>query len=159
MLAEKLYCTCSWGWHVWKWGAACCLTHTCLARTWWCRESCRWACSGQVWSISQFYSVDKVKDQCAKVHFQQTHNQGFRQPILMVSLFLCSSDSNAWGELIALEGPHVSLKSPSRVWDGDNVGVAGRYRREKDFPDKGSLICHPGKSMIFLHKGNRKKLS
>ena len=52
---------------------------------------------------------------------------------LTVSLFLCSSESNARGESRA-------KKSPSRVWDGDE-GVAGRNGRENYFPDEGSVIC------------------
>ena len=43
----------------------------------------------------------------------------------MVSLYLCSSGSNARGESKALEGRRVSSNSPSRVRDGDE-GVAGR---------------------------------
>ena len=42
----------------------------------------------------------------------------------------------------------VSSKSPSRVWDHDK-GVAWRNGREKCFPDEGSWICPPGKSMIL----------
>ena len=46
----------------------------------------------------------------------------------------------------------VSSKSPSMVRDGDE-GVAGRNGREKYFPDEGSLICLPGKSIIFYLSG------
>ena len=46
-----------------------------------------------------------------------------------VSLYLCSSGSNARGESRAREGRRVSSKSPSRVRYGDE-GVAGRNRRE-----------------------------
>ena len=46
-----------------------------------------------------------------------------------VSLYLCSSGSNAQGESRALEGRHISSKSPSRVLDGDEE-VAGRNERE-----------------------------
>ena len=53
---------------------------------------------------------------------------------LTVSLFLCRSGSNTWGQSRALEGRHVSSKSPSRVRDGDK-GVAGRNGREEYFPD------------------------
>ena len=38
-------------------------------------------------------------------------------------------------------------KSPSRILDLDK-GVAVRSAREKCFPDEGSSICPPGKSMI-----------
>ena len=48
---------------------------------------------------------------------------------LTVSLYLCSSGSNARGKLRALEGCRVSSKSPSRVRDGDK-GVAWRNGRE-----------------------------
>ena len=72
----------------------------------------------------------------------------------MVSLFLCSSGSNAWGELRPLEGLHVSSKSPSRVWDGDE-GVAGRNEREKYFPDKG--VNDLPSIIDLLQKGIRKK--
>ena len=64
------------------------------------------------------------------------HNQGsvqksalnapsrfLRQLLLTLSLFLCSSGSNAQGKSRALEGGRVSLTSPSK--DGDE-GVAGR---------------------------------
>ena len=63
---------------------------------------------------------------------------------LMVSLFLCSSGSNAQGESRALEGCLVSSKSPSRVRDRDE-GVA-RGTKEKCFPD------NPGKSMVSKEK-------
>ena len=92
--------------------------------------------------------------------FQQTHDEGLRQLFLTmfwdhrpkhgtpvtVSLYLCSSGSNARGELRALEGRPNSSKSPSRVQDGGE-GVAGRNGREKYFPDEG-----------FLHKGIIKKI-
>ena len=45
-------------------------------------------------------------------------------PHLTVSLYLCSSGSNARGESRAQEGRRVSSKSPSRVRDRDE-GVAG----------------------------------
>ena len=48
---------------------------------------------------------------------------------LTVSLYLCSSGSNAQGESRAQEGRRVSSKSLSRVRDGDE-GVAGRNYRE-----------------------------
>ena len=74
---------------------------------------------------------------------------------LKVSLYLCSSRSNARGELRALEGRRVSPKSPWRGRDGDE-GVAGKNGREWSFPDEGSLICPPGKSMIFHIKETEK---
>ena len=51
---------------------------------------------------------------------------------------------------MAFEGRHVSLKSPSRVIDGDE-GVAGRNGREKYLPDEGS----GGQINDFVQKGNR----
>ena len=75
---------------------------------------------------------------------------------LTVSLYLCSSGSNARGKSRALEGRRVSSKSLSRVQDGDE-GVAGRNGREWCFPNEGLLICPPGKSMIF-HKREIKKI-
>ena len=50
-------------------------------------------------------------------------------PHLTVSLYLCSSGSNARGKVRPLEGCRVSSNSPSRVRDGDE-GVAGRNGRE-----------------------------
>ena len=50
-------------------------------------------------------------------------------PYLTVSLYLCSSVSNARGKSRAREGCRVSSKSPLRVRDRDE-GVAGRNRRE-----------------------------
>ena len=73
----------------------------------------------------------------------------------MVSLYLCSSGSNARGESRAREGRRVSSKSPSRVRDGDEE-VAGRNGREYCSPNEGSLICPPGKSMIFHKKETEK---
>ena len=60
----------------------------------------------------------------------------------------------------ALEGYCVSLKISWRFRDGDE-GVAGRNRREKHFPDKGSIICLPilFKSMILNKKGGNELLS
>ena len=45
----------------------------------------------QVWSLTQFYSVDfsKSRIDVKKVRFQQTHNQGLRQLLLTVSWDLC----------------------------------------------------------------------
>ena len=39
----------------------------------------------QVWSLTQFYSVDFSKSRIDVVRFQQTHNQGLRQLLLTVS--------------------------------------------------------------------------
>ena len=69
---------------------------------------------------------------------------------LTVSLFLCSSGSNARGKSRALEGRRVNSKSPLRVRDGDE-GVAERNYKKNYSPDW-SLICPPIKSMIFHKK-------
>ena len=47
---------------------------------------------GQVWSLTQFYSVDFSQSRVSvrKVRFQQTHNQGLRQLLLTVSWDLCA---------------------------------------------------------------------
>ena len=55
----------------------------------------------------------------------------------------------------ALEGLRASSKSLSRVTDGDER-VAVRNRREKYFPDEGSLICPSGRSMILYKKETEK---
>ena len=65
-------------------------------------------------------------------------------PPVSLLLFLLRSGSKARGESRALEGHHVSSKSPSRVRDRDK-GVAGRNGRELCLPEEGSLICLPGK--------------
>ena len=54
-----------------------------------------------------------------------------------------------------LEGHRVSSKSPLRVRDRD-IRVAGRNGSEKCFPDEGSWICPPGKSMSFHKKETEK---
>ena len=64
----------------------------------------------------------------------------------------CFSGSNTWCESRGLEGHHVSSKSPSRILDAEG-GVAGRNGRDRRFPDGGSLICPPDKSMIFYLSG------
>ena len=94
----------------------------------------------QVWPLTQFCPVD----------FSQSTSVP-SAPHLTVSLYLYSSGINAWGESRALEGQRVSSKSPSRVRNRDE-GVAGRNGREKRFPDEGSLICPPGKIVIFHTK-------
>ena len=108
---------------------------------------------------------DRVRSQFSEQQKQmqhpKIHNQG-RCPgtstliaaIQPVSLFLFISKSNARGKSrpLEVEGCRVSSKSPSRVWNGDEA-VAGRNRRDQYFPNKGSLICLPGKSMIFYRSG------
>ena len=102
----------------------------------------RRAAQRQVWPLTQFYAVDfsqsgigekrcvfnkstiKVRISCLWWEIR-----AWRPPHLMVSMYLCSSGSNARGEPRALEGRHVSSKSPSRVRDRDE-GVAGTNERE-----------------------------
>ena len=58
----------------------------------------------QVWSLTQFYSVDfsKSRINVKKVRFQQTHNQGLRQLLLTVSLDLRASRGTPDGVLVSL---------------------------------------------------------
>ena len=72
-------------------------------------------------------------------------------PHLTMSLYLCSSRSNARGKSRALEGSRVSSKSPSRVQGGDK-GVAGRNERKND---KGSLRQI---NDIFIYKKEKEKI-
>ena len=105
----------------------------------------------QVWSLTQFYSVDFSQSRIGvkKCVFNKRTIKvcvsccgrcpGTSAPSaahLTVSLYLCSSGSNALGESRAQEGRRVSSKTPSWVRDGDE-GVAGRNGREKCFPDEG----------------------
>ena len=88
----------------------------------------------QVWSLTQFYSVDSSQSRIGVnkcVFFKRTFKvcvscccrcPGTSAPSaahLAVSLYLCSFGSNARGESRAREGRRVSSKSPSRVRDGD----------------------------------------
>ena len=124
----------------------------------------------QVWSLTQLYSVDFSKSRidvkkcvfkkrtikvCVSCCWRCPGTSAPSAAHLTVSLYRCSSGSNARGELRAWEGRRVSSKSPSRVRDGDE-GVAGRNVRELCFPDEGSLICPPGKSMS-CHKKETEK--
>ena len=69
----------------------------------------------QVWSITQFYSVDFSQSRIGvnkSVFYKRTSVSCFGQcpgTPLTVSLYLCSSGSNARGESRALEGRRVSL--------------------------------------------------
>ena len=98
----------------------------------------------QVWSLTQLYSVDFSKSRIGAkkcVFYKRTIKDCISccwrcpetsAPIaahLTVSMYLCSSGSNARGESRAREGRRVSSKSPSRVQDWDE-GVAGRNYRE-----------------------------
>ena len=110
-----------------------------------------------------------IKDWCRKVRFQQNAKSRFASTVvdgdlgplppsaahLTVSLFLCRSTHEPSSG--ALEECRLSSQSPSRVRDRDKV-VAGRNWREKFSPDKWSLICLSGKSMIFLKKRETEKI-
>ena len=57
----------------------------------------------QVWSLTQFYSVDfKIKDQSKKVRFHQTHNQGLRLLLWTVSWDLRAYRGTPDGVLVSL---------------------------------------------------------
>ena len=43
------------------------------------------SCAGLVTSSILFYELFKINERCAKVRFQQTHNQGLHQLLLTVS--------------------------------------------------------------------------
>ena len=98
----------------------------------------------QVWSLTQFYSVDISKSRigvkkcgfnkltikvCVSCCWRCPGTSAPSAPHLTVSLYLCSYRSNTRGESRALEGRRLSSKSPSRVQDGDG-GVAGRNGRK-----------------------------
>ena len=108
------------------------------------RRFCHRTDGRQVWSLTQSYSVDSSQSRISvkkcvfskrtiKVYiscFWQcpgTSAPSATHPL--VTLYLCSSGSNAQGESRALERCRVRSKSPSRVQDGDE-GVAGRNGRE-----------------------------
>ena len=101
----------------------------------------RW---GKVWSLTQFYYVEFSKSRidvkkcifnkrtikvCVSCCRRCPETSALSVPHLTVSLYLCSSGSNARGESRAREGRRVSSKSPSRVRDRDE-GVVGRNGRE-----------------------------
>ena len=116
----------------------------------------------QVWSLTQLYSIDFSKSRMGvskcvfNKHTIEVRVSCFCAVHLTVSLYLCTSWRNVKSELRALKWRFSSSESPSRVRDGDK-GVAGRNGREKCFTVKGSLICPPGKSMIF-HKEETEKI-
>ena len=108
-----------------------------LAPWWPLREmpAAAFPCSGptdvpQVWSLTQFYSVDFSKSRidvkkcvfnkrtikvCVSCCWRCPGTSAPSAPHLTVSLYLCSSGSNAQGESRAREGRHVSSKSPSNL--------------------------------------------
>ena len=124
-----------------------------------------------VWSQSQFYSVDFSQSRiivkkcvfnkrtikvCVSWCWRCPGTSASSAAHVSVSLYLCSSGSNARGESRALEGRCVSSKSPSKVRDRDQ-GVAWRNERKRIvFPDEGSLIWPTGKSMHFYKKETEK---
>ena len=58
----------------------------------------------------------------------------------MVSLYLCSSGSNARGESRALEGRRVSSKSPSRVPDGDGFFTKRKQKKLRKWQNLPEVI-------------------
>ena len=66
---------------------------------------------------------------------------------LTVSLYLCSSSSNAQGQSRALEGHLVSSKSLSRVRDVDEVVAGGTEEKSP-----GVIFFPLGKEMILYKK-------
>ena len=75
-----------------------------------------------------------------------------------VSLYLCSSASNARGESRAREGRRVSSKSPSRVWDRDK-GSCWEERKRIVFPRGGVIDLNSKQINDFSQKGKWNKLS
>ena len=59
-----------------------------------------------------------------------------------------------------IEGPCSAPRQLKKSFKGlkQRRGVAGRKRGEKCFPDEASLICRPGKLMIFLEKSKQKDI-
>ena len=106
-----------------------------------------------------FCWLSTIKERCKNVRLQQNAQSRFvrvafdsvlgpprlAQHHLTESLFLCSSRNNAPCESRALEGCHVSSKSPSRVWDRDE-GVAGRNYKESRIIILGSVANGPNYS-------------
>ena len=72
---------------------------------------------------------------------------------LTVSLYLCSSGSNAQGESRAREGRCVSSKNPSRR----RRGSCWEERKRRVFPRRGVIVLPSGKSMSF-HKKETEKI-
>ena len=100
------------------------------------------ACQDQIWSLTQFCSVDFLQSRivvkkcvfkkrtinvCVSCCWRCPGNSATSAAHLIVSWFLCSSGSNGQGKSRAFEGRRVSSKSPSSVRDGDK-GVAGNGR-------------------------------
>ena len=134
-------------------------------------EECQIHSANQVWSLAQFYSVDLSPSEIRVnkcVHNKRTIKvcvscfwrcPGTSMPSvahLTVSLSLCRSGSNTWGESRALEGRSGSPKSPSRVRD-NGEGVAGRNEREQYFPQRG-VIDFPSRQIndFFCKKETEK---
>ena len=99
--------------------------------------------SGLVTNSILFCWLFKIEDRCKIVRFQQTH-------------YLCSSGSNARGELRALEGRRVSSKKP---FDGPRRRRGSWWEERKRNPDEGSLVCPPGSRQIddFSRKGKKEE--
>ena len=111
-----------------------------------------------------------IKDLCKKVRFQQTHNQGFRQLLFMVSwnlpsmahltvfLYLCSSRSNARGEgpwrALCRLNQNALLKRSKREW-----GSCWEEQKRIALP-RHSVINLPSRQIKdFSQKDTKEKLS
>ena len=136
-----------------------------------CFKLVAWTWVSQVWSLTQFYSVDFSQSRigvnkcvfnkrtikvCVSCCWRCPGTSAPSAPHLTVSLYLCSSGSNVRGELRALEGRHVSSKKPFKG-PRRRQGSWWEERKRIVFPDEGSLICPPGKSMIFFYKTETQK--
>ena len=105
---------------------------------WFLRFLCGWYLtpphSVQVWSLTQFYSVDFSQSRidvkkcvfnkrtikvCVSCCWWCPRTSAPSLPHLTVSLYLCSSEATYASRLRALEGRRVNSKSPSRVRDRD----------------------------------------
>ena len=109
----------------------------------------------QVWSLTQFNYVDvsqsriDVNEWAFNRRTIKVRSSFFwrcpgtsvpRATQLTMSLFLFSSWSNARGKSMVKEGQSVSSKSPSMIRDKRKFYC--RNRREKYFPNEGSLIFY-----------------
>ena len=104
--------------------------------------------TGQVWSLTQFYSVDFTKsriDRCKKSAFSTNAQSRFTSVVVVDGVLGPPrlARHTWWCPCISVI-PEATHETETRELLG-----------AKSFP----LICPPGKSMIFLQKGNGIKLS
>ena len=105
----------------------------------------------QVWPLTQLYSVDFSQSRigvkkcvfnkrtikvCVSFLWGCLGTFSTTAAHLTRPCILACSGSNAEGESRVLEGRHVSSKTPSRVRDGGDEGVAWRKEREYSFLDE-----------------------